>query len=84
MQFPCETFLLQLMNIDNPHTLGREDEIEYQSTLTSVELKINKFNHVENLEIVHLWSCIMALTHSSKVGHIWMAFKQISNDLFPH
>ena len=84
MKFPCETFLRQLMKIDNPHTRERENEIEYQSRLTSVKLKINKFNHVESLEIVHLWCCIMALTHSSKVGHIWMAFKQISNDLFPH
>ena len=58
------------MKIDNPHTCEKENEIEHQSRLTSVELKINKFNHMENLEMVHLWSCIMALEHSSKVGHI--------------
>ena len=72
------------MKIDNPHTCEKENEIEYQSRLTSVELKINKFNHMENLEMVHLWSCIMALEHSSKVEHIWMALKTSSNYLFPH
>ena len=71
MKFPCEIFICPLMKIDNPHTRDRENEIEYQSRLTSVELEINKFNHVENLEMVHLWSCIME--HSSKVGHIWKA-----------
>ena len=70
------------MKIDNPHTCEKENEIEHQSRLTSVELKINKFNHMENLEMVHLWSCIMALEHSSKVGHICMAFKTSSNCLF--
>ena len=80
----CEIFSWHLMKIDNPHTCEKYNETEYKSRLTYVELKKNKFNHLESLEMVHLWSFIMVLTHSSKVGHIWMAFKTSSKILFPN